>query len=212
MNTSNDAFAAMRYPEFRRYINSRFLLTIALQMQSVLLGWRIYELSNDPLALGVVGLAEAIPAISVALYAGHVVDKSDKQKTYFLICCLYALFVGLFGLATARHLETLTSNNNHIIWSLYGLIFLWGIVRGFSMPAGFSLMASLIPKSESASAASWSTTSWQIGAIIGPALGGGIYAWLGVEAAFGLALLIILVAAANVYFIESKPPKPVEIK
>lgn len=212
MNTSNDAFAAMRYSEFRRYINSRFLLTIALQMQSVLLGWRIYELSNDPLALGVVGLAEAIPAISVALYAGHVVDKSDKQKTYFLICCLYALFVGLFGLATARHLETLISNKHHIIWGIYGLIFLWGIVRGFSMPAGFSLMASLIPKSESASAASWSTTSWQIGAIIGPALGGGVYAWFGVEAAFGVALLITLVAAANVYFIESKPPKPVEVK
>ena len=66
-DTNNDAFAAMRYSEFRQYITSRFLLTIALQMQNVLLGWRIYELSNDPLALGVVGLAEAIPAISVAL-------------------------------------------------------------------------------------------------------------------------------------------------
>lgn len=210
-NTNNDAFAAMRYSEFRQYITSRFLLTIALQMQNVLLGWRIYELSNDPLALGVVGLAEAIPAISVALYAGYVVDKSDKRNSYLWVCGLYALFVGLFGLATARHIETLTDHKT-IIWGIYGLIFLWGIVRGFSMPAGFSLMASLIPKSESANAASWSTTSWQIGAIIGPALGGGVYAWYGVEAAFGVALVLTLVAVVNIYFVSPKPPKPVEIK
>ena len=206
-NTNNDAFAAMRYSEFRQYITSRFLLTIALQMQNVLLGWRIYELSNDPLALGVVGLAEAIPAISVALYAGHVVDQSDKRNSYLWVCGLFALFVGLFGLATARHIETLTDHKT-IIWGIYGLIFLWGIVRGFSMPAGFSLMASLIPKSESANAASWSTTSWQIGAIIGPALGGGVYAWYGVEAAFGVALVLTLVAVVNIYFVSPKPPKP----
>ena len=75
-----DAFVALRFPEFRSYIAMRFFFTFAFQIQAVVIGWHLYTITKDPLSLGLIGLAEAIPAISIALYAGYVADKSDKKK------------------------------------------------------------------------------------------------------------------------------------
>ena len=86
-----DPYAALRYPEFRSYLAMRFLLTFGFQIQAVVIGWHIYQLTKDPLSLGLIGLAEAIPAISVSLYGGYVADKSDKKKMLVWIISAMAL-------------------------------------------------------------------------------------------------------------------------
>ena len=93
-----DPYIAMRFPEFRSYIVMRFLFTFAYQVQAVVIGWHIYQLTKDPLSLGLIGLAEAIPSIMVTLYGGYIADKSDKKKLLIwiigsMLCCSAALTV-----------------------------------------------------------------------------------------------------------------------
>lgn len=212
-----DAYATMRYPQFRLYIIAHFLITVALQIQSVLLAWRVYELTNDTLSLGLVGLAEVIPAVSVSLYAGYAVDKADKRSSYLWVALFFALFVALFGLVSTHYLDG-RADSNKVVWSIYGLLFLWGIVRGFSMPAGFALMSNLIPTHLSVNAASWSSSTWQIAAIVGPIIAGKLNAWKsiggvgilvgGFEYCFVLAFVLMLVAVGCIFFIDKQPPQP----
>ena len=76
----HDAYAGLRIKDFRLFLSFRFFMTIAAQMQSIIVGWQVYELTHDPFSLGLIGLAEAIPFISVALYSGHVADRFNRKK------------------------------------------------------------------------------------------------------------------------------------
>ncbi len=91
----HDPYAVLRIPEFRLFVLGRLCLTLALQIQAVVVGWQIYDLTQDPLALGLIGLAEAIPSIIVALYAGHVADSTSRKKIIIscILCCCFVLWV-----------------------------------------------------------------------------------------------------------------------
>src|SRR5437868_5559917 len=97
--TSKQSFAAFRFIDFRRFIFSKFMLTLAQQMQFIVLSWQVYEITRDPLSLGLIGLAEAIPAVSFALYGGHIADKNDRRKiliavqTSVIFCTAILLFI-----------------------------------------------------------------------------------------------------------------------
>lgn len=175
---------------------------LATQMQAVIVGWQIYEITKDPFSLGLIGLAEAIPSISVSLYAGHIVDRSDRKKII--------LFASVIMLICSVSLLTISANISpelisNKIYLIYGIIFLSGIGRGFLSPANFAFLAQLIPKELFPKAISWSTTNWQIGVVAGPAIGGLLYGYFGVVTSYAADVIL---TALSIFFILTIKKKP----
>ena len=176
----HDPFAALRFAEFRFYILGRFFLTTAVNFQAVCVGWQIYELTKDPLSLGLIGLAEAVPYILIALFAGYVVDHYDRRK---ILMTAISILV-----ASSALLFYFSYNNQHIqhfgTTPIYLLIFTTGLARGFISPSMFAIMSQVVPKKIFGNSSTWNSTVWQIGAVGGPALGGFVYGFLGVAKAY----------------------------
>ncbi|NQX43597.1 Predicted arabinose efflux permease, MFS family [Pedobacter steynii] len=200
-----DPYAALRYPEFRSYLGMRFFFTFAYQMQAVIIGFHIYHLTKDPLALGLVGLCEAIPAISIALYGGYVADKSEKRGL------LLKVFTGVF--LCSLIMLVITTNQMHayvpvsyIVPIMYLMVFGIGIARGFFSPATFSLMAQIIPKKLYPNSSTWNSSSWQAASILGPATGGLIYGFYGITATYSVILAFIAIALVCIFFLKPHPP------
>lgn len=200
-----DPYAALRYKEFRSYLGMRFFFTFAYQMQAVIIGFHIYHLTKDPLALGLVGLCEAIPAITIALYGGYVADKSEKRGLLLkvfsgvFICSLVMLVV------TTRQMHAYVPTS-YIIPIMYAMIFGIGIARGFFSPATFSLMAQIVPKKIYPNSSTWNSSSWQAASILGPATGGLVYGFFGITVTYCVILFFIFIALINIFFLKKHPP------
>ncbi len=176
-NTKHDPFAALRIKEFQWYVFGRFFLTTAVNFQAVCVGWQVYELTKDPLSLGLIGLAEALPYILIALFAGYVVDHFNRKKILlyaisFLILSSFLLFY-----------FTLRADFSKIN-IIYILIFFTGLARGFISPSMFTIMSHIVPKKLYGNSSTWNSTVWQIGAVAGPAIGGFIYGFMGATQAY----------------------------
>lgn len=199
---TKDAYAALRITDFRRFISARFFLTLAVQMQSVIVGWQIYQLTHDALSLGMIGIAEAIPYISVALFAGHVADRVDRKKIILLSNMIYFICaVGLLFISTSFH---------HVLAEfgtlpIYFIIFITGLARGFISPAQNALSAQLVPRELFGNASTWNSVIWQIAAVTGPAIGGLIYGFAGVGPAYSVVAVLSAFSLIFFYFIKKKP-------
>ncbi|UKJ09390.1 MFS transporter [Solitalea lacus] len=206
--SNSDAFAALRFPQFRFYLVARFCLTFALQMKAVIIGWFIYSLTKDPLSLGFIGLAEAIPALSIALFGGYVADRSDKRNLLIVVISIIFLAAAVLFILTlpAMHLKI---NSKSLVFIIYSLVFIDGLARGFFAPAAFSLMASLIPKELYPNSSSWNSSSWQLAAVIGPAAGGLIYGFYGISITMAIVLVFMLLAILGIAMLKPDPAKPV---
>lgn len=200
-NDTSDAFSAIRIPEFRNFCLARLFLTIALQMQWLAVGWQIYSITKDPLSLGLIGLAEAIPALSIALYGGHFAD-SRNRKTIILS----SLFVFSFGSATllAISFPSVFSALGSTTYPFYAVIFVSGIVRAFISPAVFATMSQIVPKELYANAATWNSVSWQTGAVTGPMFGGFLYAFGGASSVYSLVIVSLISAFILMSFIKKR--------
>lgn len=200
-----DPYIAMRFPEFRSYIVMRFLFTFAYQVQAVVIGWHIYQLTKDPLSLGLIGLAEAIPAIMVTLYGGYIADKSDKKKLLIwiigsMLCCSAVLTV----ITTDDVLRLI--GQTPVIIIIYVMIFFIGITRGFYSPTSFALMAQIIPKEHYVNSSTWNSGSWQTASIVGPAVGGLFYAFSGITACFVVIVIFLALAlGCIIFFVKNYP-------
>ncbi len=200
-----DPYIAMRFPEFRSYIVMRFLFTFAYQVQAVVIGWHIYQLTKDPLSLGLIGLAEAIPAIMVTLYGGYIADKSDKKKLLIwiigsMLCCSAVLTV----ITTDDVLRLI--GQTPVIIIIYVMIFFIGITRGFYSPTSFALMAQIIPKEHYVNSSTWNSGSWQTASIVGPAIGGLFYAFSGITACFVVIVIFLALAlGCIIFFVKNYP-------
>lgn len=198
-------YAVLLFREFRSYLGMRFFFTFAYQMQAVIIGFHIYHLTKDPLALGLVGLCEAIPAIGIALYGGYVADKSEKRglllKVFFgvLLCSLVMLVV------TAKSLHSYIPAS-YIVPIMYLMVFGIGIARGFFSPATFSLMAQIIPKKLYPKSSTWNSTSWQMASILGPMTGGLIYGFYGITVTYVLIVSFICISLVCIFFLKPHPP------
>ncbi len=214
-----DSFAALRYKDFRAYIGMRFFFTFAYQMQTVVIGFYIYQLTHSTFKLGMLGLCEAIPAVGIALYGGYIADKSEKRKMLLLI------YTGVFLSSLVMGVVTLSSMRQYIhadwiVPIIYVMIFCNGVARAFYGPATFTVYAHSIPKELYPNGSTWSSSSWQIASILGPAAGGLIYGFAGkfipgisgITATFVVILFLILVSLVLVYFLKKYPPvfKPKE--
>jgi len=200
-----DPYAALRYREFRSYLGMRFFFTFAYQMQAVIIGFHIYHLTKDPLALGLVGLCEAIPAIGIALYGGYVADKSEKRGL------LLKIFIGVFLCSVVMLISTSSQMHayvpvSYIIPIMYVMVFGIGIARGFFSPATFSLMAQIIPKELYPNSSTWNSSSYMAASILGPAAGGLIYGFYGITVTYSVILLFIFISLICIFFFKPHPP------
>ncbi|HNP66822.1 MAG TPA: MFS transporter [Aequorivita sp.] len=199
-----DPYAALRFREFNIFLMVRFAMVFAWTMQFVVIEWEVYSLTKDPLSLGIIGLMEVIPAVSMALFAGHVVDQREKRG--LLIKCIFGFSVvslGLFLLTWPRIVADLSTSV--ILYSVYFLVFLGGIVRAFLGPTIFSLFSLLVPKKIYPNAATWSSSVWQMGAVVGPAAGGFFIHWIGVHWSMCFVFAFSLMALMLLLQIPKKP-------
>lgn len=202
--SKKDPYAALRFKEFNIFLIVRFALVFAWSMQFIVIEWEVYSLTKDPLSLGLIGLMEVIPALSFALFAGHVVDQ--KEKRGLLIKCILGFILiclGLF-LITNPTVQSLFTKNT-VVWIIYLLVFLGGVVRAFIGPTVFTLFSQVVPKSEYANAATWSSSVWQIGSVLGPTIAGFAILWVGVNGSMFMVLLFALIALFFLFKIEKKP-------
>ncbi len=179
-------------------------MVFAWSMQFVVIEWEVYSLTKDPLSLGLIGLMEVIPAVSLALFAGHVVDQKEKRNLLFQ--CLFGfsvISIGLFLLTWPVFTDSLATHT--ILYSIYFFVFLGGIVRAFMGPTIFSLFALIVPKKVYPNAATWSSSVWQMGAVLGPALAGFSIKWIGVHWSMCLIFGFSLVALISLSQIATKP-------
>ena len=200
-----DSFAALRYKDFRVYLSQRFFFTFAYQMQTTVLGFYIYTLTHSKLAIALIGLSEAIPAVGLALYGGYIADKHEKRKMLLLI------FTGVFISSFVMFGATLKSVGGYvhtgwILPILYAMIFCNGIARAFFGPATFTIYANSIPREIYPNGATWSSQSWQVASILGPFTGGFVYAFAGgITGCFVVILAFLAVALVLVYRLRKYP-------
>jgi MFS family permease len=199
-----DPYAALRYKEFNFFLLMRFAMVFAWSMQFVLIEWEVYSLTKDPLSLGIIGLMEIIPAVSMALFAGHIVDQSEKKK--LLINCIIGfsmVSLGLF-LVTVPHIINDISMATKL-YIIYALVFLGGLVRAFISPTIFSLLSLIVPKKTYPNAATWSSSTWQLASMFGPALAGVSISFIGVHWSLCLVFAFSIIALMLLSRIETKP-------
>lgn len=199
-----DPYAALRFREFNIFLLVRFAMVFAWSMQFIVIEWQVYSLTKDPLSLGIIGLMEVIPAVSMALFAGHIVDQKEKRN--LLLKCILGFSVislGLFILSWPTMESKLPTST--ILYSIYFLVFLGGLVRAFLGPTIFSLIALIVPKKIYPNAATWSSTTWQLAAVLGPALAGFAISWIGVHWSMCLIFGFSLLALIFLLQISKKP-------
>jgi MFS family permease len=199
-------YAALKIPEFRLYISSRFCVTLAIQIQSVVVAWQVYEITKDALSLGLIGLAEAIPSIGVSLYAGHVAD-IVKRKKIILICISTLLLCSIILLTFTLQPHSFFSTYGVV--PVYAVIFFSGIARGFITPALFAFMPQLIPRDLYTNAITWNSTLWETAAIAGLAFGGLLYGVYGITTAYIVDVTLTLIGLIMMMSVSNKELPPV---
>ena len=200
-----DPYAVLRNPDYRWFIASLGLVTLGLQMQGVVVAWQVYDRTGDPLALGLVGLSEALPFLAVALFGGHAADRVNRLRLCMASTLSLAFCSALLLLFTWR---SLSGPLAMAVAPIYGIIFLTGIVRAFYRPANVALGTDLLPKELYANGSTWRVSVFHMGMVIGPAVGGVVYAWRGPVTAHCLVMVLLVAGFAGLLLIRYAP-KPV---
>lgn len=204
MTKDIDPYAALRYKEFNIFLAARFAMVFAWSMQFIVIEWQVYSMTKDPWSLGVIGLMEVIPAVLMALFAGHIVDQKEKRN--LLIKCILGFSVISFGLFLLSDPSLSAEfSATTILYTIYFFVFLGGIVRAFLGPTIFSLIALIVPKKVYPNAATWSSTTWQMASVLGPALAGFSISWMGVHWSMCLIFGFSIIALLCVLRISRKP-------
>ena len=195
-------YAALRIKEFNIFLALRFVLVFAWSMQFIVVEWQVYSLTKDPLSLGIIGLMEIIPALGMALFAGHIVDQKEKRNLFLKIISLFSLIsLGLFFISG----DSITWSTNIILYSIYAFVFFGGLLRSFFGPTIFSLIALIVPKKVYPNAATWSSSTWQMASILGPAVGGFTINWIGIHWSLCIVFVLVMVALVLGTMISKKP-------
>ncbi len=202
--TPPDALASLRIPDFRYFVMNSFLITAALLIQEVTLGYELYKMTHNPLALGLVGLAEALPFIAISLFGGHLADRRDKKR--ILQWSLLVILLGsvILYLAFQPSIVSGLSETTQLA-IIYGIIMLIGTAKGFYSPASSSLKPFLVPRELYTNSATWSSSFWQAGAIAGPGIAGFLYSWFGFDNTLVFVIVLLAICFLLLTLIESKP-------
>ena len=197
----HDAYAALRHREFRWYVVSLFAMTLASQLQAVVVGWQVYAITHDPLSLGLMGLAEALPFIAVALPAGYAADRWNRRTiTVSALAVLVACALGLLAFSATPALFGRVG-----VAPIYAIIFVSGIARSMLQPARQALGAEIIPRAMYENAIAWRSSSWQTAAVVGPAVGGLLYGFAGPVAAYAVGAVLMTFALLGFLIVRYRP-------
>jgi MFS family permease len=197
----HDPYAALRHRDFRWFILSLFAMTAASQLQAVVVGWQVYSLTHDPLSLGLLGLAEALPFIAVALPGGYLADRMNRRTLSVVSLMVSAgCSVGLLTLSASPGLLQQTG-----VRPIYAIIFISGVARGVLQPARQAMSAEIIPRTMYENAIAWRSSTWQTAAVIGPAVGGLLYGFAGPVAAYTVDVAVMLFAVAGFMAVRYLP-------
>ena len=189
---------------FLQLLTFRVLMVLAYQIMAVVVGWHIYQLTGDPLALGLVGLAEVIPYFCTALFAGYAVDHHSR-RLFGVFAALLLLFNAFILFAVSLHwLE------GDPTWWIYGSIAVTGIARAFIAPSYNALFALILPRRQYAHAAGLGSSIFQIGLVAGPALGGLLVGFASTTAAYGVAMALCLGASVALLLLKLNEPPPAQ--
>jgi MFS family permease len=199
-NSKAAGLIAFQYPSFVFFQTARFFIVLATEMQSVAVGWQVYEITKRPLDLGLVGLAQFLPGILLFLVSGHVADRHDRRKLIVVCYVGFALCCGLLLVTSVRNVRS--------VYYIFAVLVLLGVVRSFTGPVSRALVPQLLPEEHFTNAVAWASTIFQGAAILGPALGGLIYAFFrGPSAVYILAVIMAIAAVVCTLKIktQSKP-------
>ncbi len=197
---SKEAFEVVKVRDFRLFLFYRFFITSATLMQSVIVGWQLYDLTKNVLALGMIGLAEVIPQVSIALFAGHFVDLYDRKKIIATTTLL--LLIGS-GILVAYSIPSLNAYTLFGTIPIYVTVFLTGFVRGILVPAHTAFLGQTVSRRQLPRAATWNSMAWHIAAVLGPAIGGMVYGFMGIVEAYSTVFLFFLTGIILIRFTHS---------
>jgi len=202
---TDDPFAAVRVPEFKNLLLGRFSFIMALRMLTTLVGWWVYELTKDPFAIGLVGLSEVVPALSLSLYSGHRIDRSEKKRLllkciFFYVCAAVALLI----VSTSLFSDHLS--NHRIVLCIYGVIFCTGILRSFASPTFSALIATTVPRQVLQNATTWSQGTWLSASVAGHAIGGFLIWLLGITGTLAVICFFLITGLLLLTQLKPKPP------
>jgi MFS family permease len=201
---NKEGLSPLKEKEFRLYITCRFIYIMALRMVGTVVAYKLFQLTQSSFAIGLVGLSEFIPVFSLALYAGHVIDKSEKRTLLLKGMIGYSFCVVLLIICTLPATQHKISKH-WLEYCFYAIIFLTGIIRAFAGPVSHAIVAQLVPRNILPFAANISSSTWLIGSIIGHASAGFFIAGIGVNNTFIIILVYIVIAATILSFVKRKP-------
>ena len=201
-STSSDrGLALFLHPDFRLFQAARFCIILALEMQSVAVGWQIYATTKRPLDLGLAGLAQFLPSMLLFLLSGHVADRFNRRNVIAICYAGFATCSALLFLLAWRHAQSVAP--------IYAVLVLLGIVRSFNGPVSRALLPQIVPAEHFPSAVAWASGVWQAATILGPAVGGVAYAaFHGPEAVYATGFFAALIAIATTFGIKAVLPVP----
>ncbi len=199
----HDAFAALRHRDFSLVTINQFCMAVAVLIQEIVVAYSLYKLTHDPLTLGMIGLAEAIPFILLSVWGGYVADKFNRQRV-MQVCLVLTLPLPLiFSRLFTAHEDGLLSQAQ-LVWSSYGVIFILGMVQGFYSPASRSLKPFLVPREIYTNAATWTTVAWNAGVVLGPVSAGFLFAAYGLHDTLYLVFSLLLVCSALLVVLKKR--------
>lgn len=206
MASPKQSFLAFQYLDYRKFIFSKFLLTLALQVQFVVISWEVYQMTHDYLSLGLLGLFEAIPAVSLALYGGYVSDRNDRRKIVLWVMILQ--LISSIALCYYAYYYKQHPSNAVTVYPYYIVIFFGGILRGFYSPAQFPLMTQLVPREAYANSSAWNSTFWHIAVVVGSSAGGLLLAAYGAINVYVFVSILLLLGSIQIFRIPPQPARP----
>lgn len=194
---SHDPYSALRFRDFRLLIIGTFVATFGEQMLTIAIGWELYDRTGSALALGGVGLVQILPAILLTLPAGHIADRFNRKR--IMLIAQLVLIAGSLGLAA------LSATHSPLAF-IYVCLFIMGAATAFGGPASAALMAQTVPEPVFENAATWSSSSWQLAEVLGPALGGFIIALFhGSAPVYALNATTALIFLILLFLLQTKP-------
>lgn len=195
----------LKIPEFRNLMLGRFFLVLSFRMLATLMGWWIYQLTKDPIAIGLIGLSEVIPAVSTALYAGHVIDHSEKKKLLLICNYGYVFLIGLLLIPAFFGHQLLHFSNLQISYYIYAVIFCTGFCRAFIGPIVPSMIPKIVSKETLPNAITLNQGTFLIASVTGHALGGFLIHWVDISGTILVVIGMMIFASIFFWFLEKHP-------
>lgn len=198
---SHDPYQSLRFREYRWFLGGLVSFTVATQIQTLAMAWQVYHITRDPLSLGLIGLAEAIPFLALTLVGGWAADRRDRRGLSFLAMAVM-LLGGLLLLALN------IGRTPRLVWPFYAIQALAGLGRAFFRPASQALATELVPREAFQNAATWRSSSFQLAQVTGPALGGLLFGFGSATLAYAVEVGLMVLAVAMILQVAPRPRAP----